>query len=149
MMTGAAPPDDAAMAVDILASAERVFANAIRDFIGELCLLDGGLLIGWVQAERHGNIADLVSSSAEPFFKEATIAYADGADVSFDWGRALTVVLDMEFVTQPVTVFFKLILDGVYVGVAIQRILADQAAGFSLDGFADALADARLERAQG
>lgn len=131
---------------DVLAAAERVFATAIRDFIAELCLLDGGILIGWVQGERHGNIADLVASSAEPFFKEATIAYADGADISFDWGRSLTVVLDMEFVTKPVTVFFKLILDGVYVGVAIQRILADHhPAAFNLDGFASALANARIE----
>ncbi|WP_244480903.1 hypothetical protein [Methylobacterium sp. Leaf102] len=129
---------------DVLAAAERVFATAIRDFIAELCLLDGGILIGWVQGERHGNIADLVASSAEPFFKEATIAYADGADVRFDWGRSLTVVLDMEFVTAPVTVFFKLVLDGVYVGVAIQRILADEGPGFCLDGFASALAEARL-----
>ena len=130
---------------DGLEAAERVFATAIRDFIAELCLLDGGILIGWVKGERHGNIADLVASSAEPFFKEATIAYADGADIRFDWGRSLTVVLDMEFVTKPVTVFFKLILDGVYVGVAIQRILADQnPAPFNLDGFASALADARL-----
>ncbi|KQP10764.1 hypothetical protein ASF28_06600 [Methylobacterium sp. Leaf99] len=133
---------------DVLAAAERVFATAIRDFIAELCLLDGGILIGWVQGGRHGNIADLVASSAEPFFKEATIAYADGADVRFDWGRSLTVVLDMEFVTAPVTVFFKLVLDGVYVGVAIQRILADQEGdtgpGFCLDGFASALDGARI-----
>lgn len=131
---------------DGLEAAERVFATAIRDFIAELCLLDGGILIGWVKGERHGNIADLVASSAEPFFKEATIAYADGADIRFDWGRSLTVVLDMEFVTKPVTVFFKLILDGVYVGVAIQRILADQnPVAFNLDGFATALADARIQ----
>lgn len=137
--------NDGSSTGDVLEAAERVFATAIRDFIAELCLLDGGILIGWVRGERHGNIADLVASSAEPFFKEATIAYADGADIRFDWGRSLTVVLDMEFVTKPVTVFFKLILDGVYVGVAIQRILADQnPAAFNLDGFATALADARL-----
>jgi len=141
---GDAPIPDQGGVTDVLAAAERLFATAIRDFIAELCLLDGGILIGWVQGERHGNIADLVASSAEPFFKEATIAYADGADVRFDWGRSLTVVLDMEFVTAPVTVFFKLVLDGVYVGVAIQRILADQGPGFCLDGFATALDQARL-----
>ena len=147
-MTEAFSSTNHAIRPGILADAERVFATAIRDFIGELCLLDGGILIGWVQAARHGNIADLVASSAEPFFKEATIAYADGADVRFDWGRSLTVVLDMEFVTEPVTVFFKLILDGVYVGVAIQRILADGAGpDFCLGGFETALAGARLSRA--
>lgn len=147
-MTEAFPSTECVAVSGVLAEAERVFATAIRDFIAELCLLDGGILIGWVQAARHGNIADLVASSAEPFFKEATIAYADGADVRFEWGRSLTVVLDMEFVTEPVTVFFKLILDGVYVGVAIQRILADQTGpDFSLGGFEAALANARLSHA--
>jgi hypothetical protein len=146
---GGSSRKDGPSAGDGLEAAERVFATAIRDFIAELCLLDGGILIGWVRGERHGNIADLVASSAEPFFKEATIAYADGADIRFDWGRSLTVVLDMEFVTKPVTVFFKLILDGVYVGVAIQRILADQnPAPFNLDGFATALAEARIQPAR-
>ncbi len=108
---GAAAVSDAA-----LAGAERVFATAIRDFIAEFCLLDGSVLIGWVRSGFHGNIADLVASSAEPFFKESTLSYADGADVRLDWGRSVTVMLDMEFVTEAVTVFFKLVLDGYYVG---------------------------------
>ncbi|GEP03169.1 hypothetical protein [Methylobacterium oxalidis] len=126
-----------------VAAVERVFAAEIRDFIAELCLLDGGLLVGWVHNERHANIADLVASSAEPFFKEATLAYADAADVRLDWGRSLQVVLDMEFVTQPVTVFFKLVLDGYFVGVAIQRILTEHEPPLCLDRFAHALSDAR------
>ncbi|MDR7040060.1 MULTISPECIES: hypothetical protein [Methylobacterium] len=126
-----------------IAAAEEVFATEIRDFIAELCLLDGGLLVGWVRTERHANIADLVSSSAEPYFKEATLAYADAADMRLDWGRSLQVVLDMEFVTKPVTVFFKLVLDGYFVGVAIQRILAEHGPPLCLDRFARALSDAR------
>ncbi|MGV7034616.1 hypothetical protein [Methylobacterium symbioticum] len=136
----AAPPD-------MLEAVERVFATELRDFIAELCLLDGGVLIGWVRGEHHGNIADLVASSAEPFFKDATLAYADAADVSLAWGRSMQVVLDMEFVTKPVTVFFKLVLDGYFAGIAIQRILAESEPPFSLDGFARALSEARLNRA--
>ena len=141
-------PDDAAperaVAVDGFAAAERLLAHEIRGFLGELCLLDGGVLVGWVRAQRHGNIADLVSSSAELFFKEATLSYADAADVSVDWGRSMRVILDMEFVAEPVTVFFKLVLDACFVGVAIQRILFDPDRPLPLDGFAHALAGARL-----
>ena len=133
---------------DVIAASERVFAEELRDFIAELCLLDGGVLIGWVRGEHHGNIADLVASSAEPFFKDATLAYADAADVTLAWGRSLQVVLDMEFVTKPVTVFFKLVLDGYFAGVAIQRILAESEPPFSPDVLARALTDARLERAR-
>ncbi|WP_288586379.1 hypothetical protein [uncultured Methylobacterium sp.] len=129
---------------DVVAAAEEVFATAIRDFITEFCLLDGSVLIGWVRGERHGNIADLVASSAEPFFKDATLTYADAADVCLDWGRSMKVVLDMEFAAKSVTVFFKLVLDGCFVGVAIQRILAEDAPPLRLDAFARALSDARL-----
>ncbi|KMO21211.1 hypothetical protein NS228_10460 [Methylobacterium indicum] len=129
---------------DVIAAAEEVFATAIRDFITEFCLLDGSVLIGWVRGERHGNIAELVASSAELFFKDATLTYADAADVSLDWGRSMKVVLDMEFAAKSVTVFFKLVLDGCFVGVAIQRILAEDAPPLRLDAFARALSDARL-----
>ena len=129
---------------DVIAAAEAVFATALRDFITEFCLLDGSVLIGWVRGERHGNIADLVASSAEPFFKDATLTYADASDVCLDWGRSMKVVLDMEFAAKSVTVFFKLVLDGCFVGVAIQRILAEDAPPLRLDAFARALSDARL-----
>ena len=132
---------------DLLVAAEEVFATEIRDFIAEFCLLDGSVLIGWVRDDRHGNIADLVASSAEPFFKEATLTYGDAADVSFAWGRSPTVVLDMEFGTGAVTVFFKLVLDGLYVGVAIDRILGATEPSLDLDRFAVALSTARVGRA--
>jgi hypothetical protein len=139
------PPGRAA-ATDVLRAAEAVFAHEIRDFIAEFCLLDGGVLIGWVRAERHANIADLVASSAEPFYRDGTLSYGDASDVSFSWGLSPTVVLDMEFGTEAVTVFFKLVLDGTYVGVAIDRILAGFDPDLDLDRFANALARARVGR---
>ncbi|MBB2963883.1 hypothetical protein [Methylobacterium sp. R2-1] len=129
------------------AAAEQIFAEALRDFIGELCLLDGGVLIGWIRGERHGNIADIVSSSAELFFKESVLTYADAADVCLDWGRSMQVVLDLEFAAEPMTVFFKLVLDEVFAGVAIQRIVAEDMAALSLEGFAHAVSQARVGHA--
>ncbi|GJE71038.1 hypothetical protein [Methylorubrum podarium] len=129
------------------AAAEQIFAEALRDFIGELCLLDGGVLIGWIRGERHGNIADIVASSAELFFKESVLTYADAADVCLEWGRSMQVVLDLEFAAEPMTVFFKLVLDEVFAGVAIQRIVAEDMAALSLEGFADAVSQARVGHA--
>ncbi|MFX5976251.1 hypothetical protein ABTE89_18635, partial [Acinetobacter baumannii] len=88
--------------------------EALRDFIAELCLVDGDILIGWIRGERHGNIADVVASSAELFFKESVVTYADAADVCLDWSRSMQVVLDLEFAAEPMTVFFKLVLDEVF-----------------------------------
>ncbi|MFE1600193.1 hypothetical protein [Methylobacterium sp. ID0610] len=134
-------------AIEHLEAAECIFAREIRDFIAEFCLLDGSVLIGWVRDDRHGNIADLVASSAEPFYKEATLIYGDAADVSFSWGRSPTVVLDMEFGAEALTVFFKLVLDGTYVGVAIDRILPGSDPDLDLDRFAHTLSRARVGRA--
>ncbi|MFY9290643.1 MAG: hypothetical protein WAP03_08110 [Methylorubrum rhodinum] len=130
-----------------LAAAEEMFANVLRDFIGELCLVDGGVLIGWIRAQHHGNIADVVASSAELFFKDSVLTYADGADVCLDFGRSMQVVLDMEFAARPLTVFFKLVLNEMFAGVAIQRIVAEDAAALCLDGFAHALNRARVGHA--
>ena len=130
-----------------IAAAEEIFANALRDFIGELCLVDGGVLIGWIRGQHHGNIADVVASSAELFFKDSVLTHADGADVNLDFGRSMQVVLDMEFSAQPLTVFFKLVLDEMFAGIAIQRIVAEDAAALCLDGFAHALAQARVGNA--
>ncbi|MBD8907291.1 hypothetical protein [Methylorubrum zatmanii] len=138
-----APP----AATDTLAAAEQIFARALRGFIAELCLVDGGVLIGWIRSQRHGNIADVVASSAELFFKESVITYADGADVSLDWGHSMQVVLDMEFSAEPMTVFFKLVLDEVFAGVTIQRIVAEDVSQIGLDGFAKALNRARIGHA--
>ncbi|KAB7787449.1 adenylate kinase [Methylorubrum populi] len=119
----------------------------MRDFIAELCLVDGGVLIGWIRGERHGNIADVVASSAELYFKESVLTYADAADVCLDWGRSMQVVLDLEFSAEPMTVFFKLVLDEVFAGVAIQRIVAEETGALSLEGFAHALSQARVGHA--
>lgn len=135
------------MPPNAFAAAEELFAQALRGFIAELCLLDGGVLIGWIRGQRHGNIADLVASSAELFFKDSVLTYADGADVSLDWGNSMQVVLDLEFATEPVTVFFKLVLDDLFAGVAIQRIVAENTAAIGLDGFASALDQARVGNA--
>ncbi|CAO4181821.1 hypothetical protein EEDFHM_04005 [Methylorubrum populi] len=130
-----------------IAAAEQIFARALRGFIAEFCLVDGGVLIGWIRGERHGNIADVVSSSAELFFKESVLTYADGADVCLDWGQSVQVVLDMEFSAEPVTVFFKLVLDELFAGIAIQRIVAEDLGQMGLEGFAKALNRARLGHA--
>lgn len=148
MMTPAYDPARGGPAsAELIAASERVFAEELREFIAEFCLLDGAVLIGWIRGQHHGNIADLVASSAEPFFKDATLAYADAADVTLAWGRSVQVVLDMEFVTAPVTVFFKLVLDGYFAGVAIQRILAGSEPPYTPDVLARALTEARQERA--
>lgn len=125
---------------------EKALAHCIKDFVAELCLTDASIIIAYICNELHANIDDLVESSAELHFKEGTLCYGHSADVTFEWGKSPAVVLDMEFVHQSVTVFFKLVLHGFYVGVSIQRILlSDKSGDADLDfqSFERALNDAR------
>jgi hypothetical protein len=130
---------------------EKALAHSIKDFVAELCLTDASIIIAYICNNLHANIEDLVESSAELHFKEGTLCYGHSADVNFEWGKSPAVVLDMEFVHQSVTVFFKLVLHGFYVGVAVQRILLSNKSGdpaLDLQTFERALGDARLSPLQ-
>ena len=129
---------------------EEILARHLRGFVADFCLADAGALISHICNERHGNIEDLVTSSAELFFGDGTLCYGHGADVNFEWGKPPAVVLDMEFLGRSMTVFFKLVLHGLYVGVAIQRILLGDSSGdgtLDPESFATALAERRVAAA--
>ncbi|MCB8823483.1 hypothetical protein [Microvirga rosea] len=127
---------------------EKLLAQNIKDVVAEICLVDANILISYIFHNAHGNIHDIVSSSTELFFKDGTLNYGHSADLNFEWGKAPAVILDMEFVHPTVTVFFKLVLHGFYVGVSIQRVLLSTKSGEldqDLKLFESALADARLK----
>jgi hypothetical protein len=132
---------------DVLWAYEKALAYGIKDFVAELCLADASIIIAYICNNHHANIDDLVASSAELHFKDGTLCYGHSADVSFEWGKAPAVVLDMEFVHRSVTVFFKLVLHGFYVGIDVQRVLLSDKSGdpnLDLQNFERALSDARL-----
>jgi len=129
---------------------EKILAHNIKDVVAELCLMDASIVIAYICNNLHANIEDLIDSSTELFFKEGSLSYGHSADVNFEWGKSPAVMLDMEFVHRSATVFFKLILHGLYVGVTIQRILLSGKSGdaaLDLEAFGDALRDARLSTA--
>lgn len=126
---------------------EEILAHAIKDVVAELCLADASIIVSYVCNGLHANIEDLIDSSTELFFHPGALRYGHAADVSFEWGKSPAVILDMEFVQPSVSVFFKLVLHGFYVGVAIQRILLSTRSGdekLDLKHFATALNDARV-----
>lgn len=126
---------------------EEILARYIKDVVADLCLVDASIFVSYIYKGLHGNIDDLVSASTELSFKVGTLCYAHGADMSFEWGKAPTVVLDMEFIDDSATVFFKIVLHGFYIGVAIQRVLVQGKTGDEakdLEIFASALAGARI-----
>lgn len=89
---------------------KEALALALKDFTSEMKLVDVVDLVAFVRTEQHGNIADLVRSSAELYFKDDTLRYGMAAGVDLDWDRPPTISLDLEFYHKGVWVYFSLVL---------------------------------------
>jgi hypothetical protein len=102
---------------------EQIIADALVGFASELRLTDAA------------NLADLVNSSTELFFKSGTLRYALSASFKAPWDATPTVEIDMEFRHAAVCAFFRLTIGQRRAGVEIQDILFEQQ---GLDDFARA-----------
>ena len=127
-----------------LADHERVIADAIKEVASELRLSDPTEFILLVRGEQEANIADLVNSSSELFFKKGSLRYALAADCSLSWGSTPSVTLDMEFRHARVTAFFRLTLGGARASVEVLDVLIEADESEATERLRDALADARL-----
>jgi len=109
-----------------LAENERVIADAIVGVATELRLSDPTEFILLVRGSQEANIADLVNSSSELFFKKGALRYGLASDCTLGWGSTPSVSLDMEFRHDRVTAFFRLILGGARAAVEIMEVTVDE-----------------------
>ena len=126
---------------------EEVLACNIKDVIADFCLADADIIRFYADNQLHGNMDEMMTSSAELFFKGETLSYGHVAHVRTIRGDQSCVVLDMEFVHDSVTVFFQLFFGDYYIGVKISRVLLDSAfkrSDFNLSSFARIVSSARL-----
>jgi hypothetical protein len=130
---------------------EKIIADGIVDVATELRLADASELMLLIRNNQEANIADLVNSSTELYFKPGSLKYALSAGCSVRWDCAPTIALDMEFRHGSVCAFFRLLLGRSRAGVDVIDIIFDEK---SLDQagktqrLADAVADARLPARQ-
>lgn len=104
---------------------EKLIGDAVKSVAAELRLVDLDILARFIYFEQHANIADLVASSCEMFFKENTLVYGSRADIELKWGEIPNVVLDLEFRHQGVQVFFALSLRPLVAAVDLHAITFD------------------------
>lgn len=127
---------------------EEVLACNIKDVIADFCLADADIIRFYADNQLHGNMDEMLTSSAELFFKGETLTYGHVAHVSRGRDDHSCVVLDMEFVHDAMTVFFQLIFGDYYIGVKISKVLLDppfRRSDFNLSSFARILSSARLQ----
>ena len=104
---------------------EKFIGDAVKSVAAELRLVDLDILARFIYLEQHANIADLVASSCELFFKDNTLVYGSRADIELKWGEIPDVVLDLEFRHLGVQVFFALSLRPLVAAVDVHAITFD------------------------
>jgi hypothetical protein len=105
---------------------ERIIANALIDVASELRLTDAAELVAMIRNDHAANLADLVNSSTELFFKSGTLRYALSASVTAPWDGTPVVSLDMEFRHAMVSAFFRLTIGQRQAGIEIVDVLFDE-----------------------
>ncbi len=105
---------------------EQVIADALVDVASELRLTDPAELMLMIRHDHAANIADLVNSSTELFFKSGTLRYALSASFRAPWDATPVVEIDLEFRHAAVCAFFRLKIGQRSAGVEIIDVLFDE-----------------------
>jgi hypothetical protein len=127
---------------------EEVLACNIKDVVADLCLADTDIIMSYATKQLHGNMDEIIMSSTELYFKDRTLSYAYGVDVSLEWGPPPCVALDMEFIHDSVGVLFKLVLGQQYVGVQINQMRLNETVSerdFDVRSFERVITSARVQ----
>ena len=104
---------------------EQIIANAMVEVASELRLADPSELILMIRSEQDANIADLVNSSSELFFKSGTLRYALSAGCDVQWDSTPIIRLDIEFRYAAVCAFFRLMIGRKRAAVDVVKVLFD------------------------
>ena len=126
---------------------EKALADGLRDVAAELRLIDAADLVAFIRTEQFANIANLVNSSTELYFKPGTLSFGRSGDIELKWGEAPAISLDMEFHHMRVAVYFRLLLEALQAGIEIHYIDFAESSADPEDNtlrLVEAIADARL-----
>ena len=126
-----------------------ILARGIEDVVAELRVIDPVDLVSFIRFGSYLAIEDLLQSSAELFFKDATLTFGWSASVEMGWGETPRVTLGLEFRHRAVSVFFNLSIHAMDQIVQVTGIFFDAACPDPMERvthLAEAVSDARLPR---
>lgn len=103
-------------------SREVIVAEAIKQVVGELRLVDVADYIAFIRLEHFATISDIVDSAAELFFMPGTLKLGHGGEAHVGWTETPRIVLDLELRPGGVTVYFALSLSALSAGVEINYV---------------------------
>lgn len=89
---------------------QEAIVAAFADFVEDLKLVDAVDFISYIRLDQHGNLEELVNSSAELFFKEGSLRYSMAAESFLEWDTPPVVSIDLEFFNKGVWIYFTIVL---------------------------------------
>ncbi len=103
-------------------SREAIVAEAIKDVVGELRLVDVADYIAFIRLEHFATVSDIVDSAAELYFLPGTLKLGHGGEAHVTWASAPRIVLDLELRPAGATVYFALILEDERAAVEVNYV---------------------------
>lgn len=104
------------------AAREMIVANAIRDVVSELRMIDVADYIAFIRLESMASIADIVESAAELYFMPGTLRFGLGGEARVAWGETPSILLDLELRPKGAAVYFTLTLDAEHAAVEVTYV---------------------------
>ncbi len=132
-----------------LLACEAMLADGLKEFLSELAMVNGGVMVSYICNHHHANLDDIIGSSTEHRIKPGRLFYASDAQVDFDWGEAPSVSIAMELRDKRLTAFFNVIFGGDHVAIDLNGVHFSGGPGSTRDNlrlFAAAVADARVSQ---
>lgn len=108
------------------ASREAIVAEAIKDVVGELRLVDVADYIAFIRLEHFSTVSDIVDSAAELFFMPGTLRLGHGGEAHVGWAEVPRIVLDLELRPSGATVYFALSLEDARASVEVNYVSFDR-----------------------
>ena len=133
------------------ASREAIVAEAIKDVVGELRLVDAADYIAFIRLEHFSTVSDIVDSAAELFFMPGTLRLGHGGEAHVSWAEPPRIVLDLELRPAGATVYFALSLEDEAASVEVSYVAFDKPdpdPQRNTDFLIDAIDGARIRKAE-
>lgn len=108
------------------ASRETIVAEAIKDVVGELSLVDAADYIAFIRLEHFSTVSDIVDSAAELYFMPGTLKLGHGGEAHVSWSEPPRIVLDLELRPAGATVYFALGLEENRASVEVNYVAFDK-----------------------
>lgn len=133
------------------AAREVVVANAIRDVVSELRLVDVGDYVAFIRMGHFANVSDLVESAAERFFMPGTVRLGHGGEAQLAWTGEPKILLDLELRPRGATVYFTLEMAAETASVDVNYVAFEDAGGSPAENTAfleTAIEDSRIRKTE-